>query len=117
MSGFCHIENDEKTKHYVKLTIEALKDKKSLLTIDNIIQAHEMDRHCSCSQDWDKNKLVCDWVSSNAKPFRIYLNTIKLISLFIIVEDIDIHSLDSKEFENIREKINKQETLLDCIFI
>ena len=117
MSNFCYIENDSKTKEYVKLTIEALKSNKSLLTTDNLIQAHEIERHCECNSDWDKNKLMCEWVINNGKGFRSYLNTIKLLSLFIMVENIDIDNLDLKQFEELRNKINGHGNLLDCIFI
>lgn len=117
MKGFCFLNNDNKTKDYIKLTVDALKQNKNLITVDNQIQAKELQIHCSRSDDWDKEKLMYDWITKNAEAFRIYLNTIKIISLVLICENKDADMIDRCELEALCEKINSNNKLLENIYV
>ena len=119
MGSFCYLENDVKTKEYIKLTVNHFKYKnnESIITLDNEIQLKEIQDHCNNSNGWDKCKLETEWVMENGKKFRYYLNSIKIASMYMIIEGLDIDKLSDEEFDKIRNKINGSSKLLDYIFV
>lgn len=89
---FCFLEEDYKTFAYVNIYVEFLKNDLSVSGLDMQIHSEEIQRHIECNNLFYKYELaVQEWIRANGENFRIYLNTIKMMALFIVM---DINSLD-----------------------
>jgi len=111
---FCLLENDVKTYNYFLRYIECFEGSGNSLEFDNRIQAEEMARHLSdngFAPDDTQEKL--NWIAINGRPFREYLNTIKLVYVVCKVQGIDPQLVDQDRFFEIEGKLNE---LRHCLF-
>jgi hypothetical protein len=116
---FCTLQPDIKTFEYFKKYVEFLeKEGKSCHILDNQIQAFEMKDHLVRNgyTTTDYNEIE-NWIQKNARPFRDYLNTIKLV--YIVWKCMGKHwqEIEFEDFSRIQERLNGlKDTCLDTIF-
>ncbi len=81
---FCFLEKDEKTYGYVICYFNVIKEGKSLMSLDALIQKEEIEKHLR-NNDISKEdrEAVASWIKKNSSNFRSYLNSIKMVALFI----------------------------------
>jgi hypothetical protein len=87
---FCKIEKDEKTFKYLKEYLDFITEdnspNKNILNIDNKIQHEELYIHLNYRKiDPNEDSLrrhqeIEQWIKNNAKSFRQYLSSIKLLA-------------------------------------
>lgn len=117
--SFCLLESDRKTFEYFKKYVEFLdKHEGSCLDLDNAIQAAEIRRHLllnGLSPD-DVNEKI-NWIRQNGKPFRDYLNTIKLAYVVWKCSGKEWGDMRWEDFVRITGQINQLKLVcLDTIF-
>ena len=130
---FCFLENDiktfEYTKRYIKTLLKISLNKEDIFNLDNEIQSEEIQLHLNRLQipEWDINKILLEkikWTEINSKPFRIYLNSIKMIALISITFHNCCNNCEITQ-EYTQEKYNKivrninefKLNLIDTIFL
>ena len=114
---FCILENDVKTYGYFNRYIDCFESEKGCIEIDNRIQAEEMAEHLRSngfSANDTQEKL--NWIAINGKPFREYLNTIKLIYVLCRVQEIDPRTVGEDKFHELEDKLNRLRHCLVSIF-
>ena len=117
MNIFCTLEKDNKTFNYFKEYLFYL-DSNSILYIDNKIQHNEIINHLKNNGYSDSDTYeITKWINKNAKNFRKYLNTIKLIFIIIKCSNININDLSFEQFCKIEDKINSYSWLSNQIFM
>lgn len=123
--NFCILEKDEKTFNYVKRYILAIKKESSehdVEKLDCLIQMEEMKNHLIINNipEDKKNNECIRWADENSEKFRIYLNSIKIVSVIFyekIKQNGDI-DLNFKNFESISDTINNLKfKLINTIFL
>lgn len=117
---FCRLENDEKTFLYLKEYVSFLENTTSIaLILDNQIQYKEIMNHLYVNNKSidDQTEIDC-WIQSNAKKFREYLNTIKLVYVvWKCSHDNDWQNITYTDFVDIEKKLNcLKSNCLDTIF-
>jgi hypothetical protein len=117
--SFCLLESDQKTFEYFKNYVEYLeKHSGSCFDLDNQIQAKEIKRHLvinGIASDNANEKI--DWIRRNGKPFREYLNTIKLAYVVWKCSGKEWETIRWEDFINITKQINELKMVcLDTIF-
>ncbi len=117
--SFCLLDGDQKTFEYFKKYVEYLeRHEGSCFDLDNEIQAGEIRNHLlrnGFSQDDVDEKIR--WIRLNAKPFRDYLNTIKLAYVVWKCNGKDWKDIEWKDFQTLSDEINKLKLVcLDTIF-
>lgn len=81
---FCYLENDNKTFDYVKEYLSVLRAGDSPLTLDITIQKREIEAHLIRNAiPSSDQKAITDWIEKNSANFRSYLNSIKMVALFL----------------------------------
>lgn len=81
---FCYLEKDEKTYDYVTEYLLVMKRGESPLTMDICIQKREIERHLSLNNiSPSDDKAIAEWIAQNSANFRSYLNSIKMVALFL----------------------------------
>ncbi len=121
---FCVLEKDKKTFEYFKKYVEFLETKNNTcLILDNKIQAFEIQEHLKRNGldnshiDEKKKNEISNWIRFHAKPFRDYLNTIKLAYVVWKCMGNDWQTISWQDFEKIEENLNKLKgNCLDTIF-
>lgn len=114
---FCILENDLKTYEYFGRYIDCFEKQKNCTETDNRIQAEELAEHLrrnGISERDTQEKL--NWVAANGKPFREYLNTIKLIYVLCRVQGIDPRGVSESQFHELENKLNDMRHCLGSIF-
>jgi len=114
---FCELKKDEKTFTYLKRYIHELSLENSV-KIDNEFQKKEIEIHCQLNgiSIHDCNE-ISKWVTENGKPFRNYLNSIKIVYLVWHCMGHDWEDITWKEFCLLEDKINSvKDTVLDKIY-
>ncbi len=120
---FCILEKDRKTFDYVKMYVEFLENNGSTcLVLDNQIQSEEIKDHLrrvgsDANLEGIKKREVTRWIKENARPFRDYLNSIKLIYVVWKCMGNEWKEITWEEFVKIQERLNKLKyNCLDTIF-
>jgi len=115
---FCELEKDKKTFEYFKTYIQAFLDQEDSVEIDNEIQIKEIHEHLlRHGLSYNNNDEIKNWIKKNSKPFRNYLNSIKIIYLVYHCQGNNWNNITWDEFCIIEDKINSiKEKLLDKIF-
>lgn len=82
--AFCFLEKDEKTYGYIKKYFSIIKDGLPPISMDNFVQKQEIERYLinnnRCLHD---RGAITEWINDNSSDFRSYLNSIKMVALFI----------------------------------
>ncbi|HOV15356.1 MAG TPA: hypothetical protein PK771_13805 [Spirochaetota bacterium] len=126
---FCKLEPDKKTYDYLKEYLDFLSKKedfhnRSILYIDNKIQHQELHYHLNRininpnDDSSERNNEVEKWIKENAKPFRMYLSSIKILACASYTKGFT-NSADLKfdDFEKLCSDINiLKDVLIDHIF-
>ena len=117
------MEKDRKTFDYVKMYVEFLENNGSTcLVLDNQIQTEEIKDHLrrvgsDANLEGIKKREVTRWIKENARPFRDYLNSIKLIYVVWKCMGNEWKEITWEEFVKIQERLNKLKyNCLDTIF-
>ncbi len=120
---FCILEKDEKTFEYFKLYVEYLENEDSTcLILDNKIQSEEIQEHLrrtgnAHGVDDQKKKIISQWIKKNARPFRDYLNSIKLVYVVWTCMGKEWKEITWNDFVSIGERLNDLKyKCLDTIF-
>ena len=117
--SFCILESDQKTFEYFKKYVEFLETEENTCHIlDNRIQADEIRDHLKRhGMDENHKEEIDRWIDENARPFREYLNTIKLVYVVWKCMGNVWHSIQWNDFNRIQENLNKiKDKCLDTIF-
>lgn len=120
MSQFCYLEKDKKTFKYFKKYVEFLEthtDEETCLILDNEIQVEELNEHLKHNDGRNKHSEINSWIHKNAKGFREYLNTIKLV--YVVWKCMGYNWKDIKwsDFTKISDNLNGiKSKCLDTIF-
>lgn len=81
---FCYLEKDEKTFDYVKHYLQVMKNGESTTPLDITIQRLEIEHHLNANGiSHTDRKAISEWIENNSANFRIYLNSLKMVALFI----------------------------------
>lgn len=120
---FCILEQDKKTFEYFKLYVEFLeKENNTCLILDNKIQSDEIREHLRRSGrdiilGREKKDIISQWIKENARPFRDYLNSIKLVYVVWTCMGKAWKDITWEEFVSIGERLNAlKHKCLDTIF-
>lgn len=126
---FCKLEADKKTFDYLKEYLDFLYkhdniEHRNILYIDNKIQHQELQnhlhlRHIDPNDDSQRrNEEIEIWIKDNAKPFRRYLSSIKLLACVSYTRGFKkSDDLNFFDFENLCNDINSlKDILIDHIF-
>lgn len=114
---FCELEKDKKTFEYIKKYIQAFTNNEDSVIIDNEIQINEIHEHLLRNGlAFNNREEIIKWIKKNGKPFRNYLNSIKIIYLVWHCLGNDWNDITWDEFCKIEDNINSvKEKLLDKI--
>ena len=114
---FSLLEADRKTHHHVIEYFNAMLNNIDLFSVDMILQKRELELHLNkCHKEKDQEECL-KWVEKNAKPFRIYINSLREIALFCYI-DSKIYfrkELSWEVFCLIIEIWNKNKSIIDSI--
>ena len=114
---FCILEHDLKTYQYFQRYIECFEGCGNSLEFDNRIQAEELSSHLRVNGfNADNTQEKLNWIAINGRPFREYINTIKLIYVICKVQGIDPHAISQDHFFEIEAKLNEVRHCLFSIF-
>lgn len=81
---FCYLEKDQKTFDYVKQYLQVMKKGESTTPLDITIQRLEIEHHLQANNiSYSDRKAISEWIDKNSPNFRIYLNSLKMVALFI----------------------------------
>jgi len=123
MSLFCRILKERKDYNYFKFYCNIVEEEKSVSDrcqkLDYEIQGKELLKHLEKNKDLIHDRAIeeIDWVCKNAKNFRMYLNTLKLVYVILDCENKDMKNVSWEEFCEVCEKINQlKSSYLDNIF-
>jgi len=121
--SFCFLDNDEKTYNYVQYYYLSIKKGTPLYTIDMEIQRKEIENYLK-SRNLDSNdqNAIIEWINNNSPNFRSYLNSIKIIALYIFFMDkMELINNDKIPYDVFCKAVNlwNEEKLIlaDSIFI
>jgi hypothetical protein len=121
--SFSLLEKDQKTFEYFKQYVQFLeKDGNTCQILDNRIQANEIEDHLKrngkeSSLSQVKKEEISHWIKENARPFRDYLNSIKLAYVVWKCMGRDWRDITWDEFVKIEERLNQLKyKCLDTIF-
>lgn len=117
--SFCILDKDIKTFEYFKKYVQFLETEDNTCHIlDNRIQADEIREHLRRNGMDESHKEEIDrWIDENARPFREYLNTIKLVYVVWKCMGKDWDNIGFDEFHAIEENLNRiKNKCLDTIF-
>ena len=84
---FCILEKDEKTYKHICEYYDAIVWETPLMAIDSIIQKRELENHLKRTKGTESKEEAQNWIQENAEPFRAYLNSLKLLTLFIFMDN------------------------------
>ena len=107
--SFCLLDSDQKTFEYFKKYVEYLETHEgSCFDLDNEIQAGEIRNHLLRNGFalTDVNEKI-SWIRQNGKPFRDYLNSIKLAYIVWKCNGKDWKDIDWDAFKDLSERINR----------
>jgi hypothetical protein len=121
---FCILERDRKTFEYFKKYVEFLEtENQTCLILDNKIQAKEIEDHLrlnginSAGIDEKKREEISKWIVDHAKPFRDYLNSIKLVYVVWKCMGNSWKNISWEDFITIEDNLNQLKgNCLDTIF-
>lgn len=103
---FCYLDNNEKNFTYVQAYFECANNCQKFLSKDLEIQKKEIIEHLKRNgYSEDEISEQNSWVSNNAKKFREYLNTIKMI--FCVLYCTGKNNISWEEFLCISQNFNK----------
>jgi hypothetical protein len=83
---FCFLEKDQKTYSHVCEYYDAVQNNIPFMAIDNIIQKRELQYHLEKYCKSESKEESQNWIEKNAVPFRSYINSLKLFSLFLLMD-------------------------------
>lgn len=86
--SFSKLNADEKTFNHVKEYYIAMEKGIQMFSIDMKIQKDELENHLKCcgKNECDQGEIEA-WVLKNSEPLRAYLNTLKLFTLFMYIDN------------------------------
>jgi len=89
MISFSFLETDIKTFNYVQRYLEYIEknNNDSILKLDNLLQIEEIEKHLELNNiqgKKERNLESINWIKKYGEKFRIYLNSIKLITLIFL---------------------------------
>jgi hypothetical protein len=120
---FSILEKDRKTFEYFKKYVEFLElEENTCLILDNKIQSEEIQEHLrrtghNSGMDGRKKEIISQWIRENARPFRDYLNSIKLVYVVWKCMGKEWSEITWEEFVEIEERLNSLKyKCLDTIF-
>lgn len=121
MKKFSKIEKDNKTFQHVIMYYNCIMKGDDYTTTDIKIQQLELKEHLERNHvDENKNEECDKWIKENHKPFRKYINTLKVFSLFMFMNN----QLEYREkipyqiFEKMVEAFNEHgELIMDTIML
>jgi hypothetical protein len=122
--SFCILEKDEKTFDYFKKYVGFLEEnERTCLTLDNEIQSEEIQDHLrregfgNNGGDPGKKDEISRWIKENARPFRDYLNSIKIAYVVWKCMGKDWKDITWEEFVVLEDRLNQLKyKCLDTIF-
>jgi hypothetical protein len=83
---FSRLDKTQKTFEHINLIYEAICNNVKILSIGNLIQKRELEDHLKrlgCIEGEKHQKECLEWIEKNAKPLRIYLNSLIDFSEFL----------------------------------
>lgn len=81
---FCYLEKDQKTYQYVMEYLGVMKDGQSTVPLDITIQRKEIERHMERNGISPSDQpAISAWIEANSANFRSYLNSLKMVALFL----------------------------------
>ena len=97
---FCHLEHDKKTLTTCKLYLASINsNEKELMKIDAALIINEINDHLWNNRLHNNEENKIEWVNRYAKNFRKYLNTLKMLALYLhmsnMTEDNFYYYIDS----------------------
>ena len=96
---FSLLDKDQKTYNHILEYYNGILNNVSVFSIDMILQKRELTEHLQrCTKEHDKDE-ICKWLEKNASPFRCYLNSLKSVALFCIM-DRRINSKNNLSWDN-----------------
>jgi hypothetical protein len=113
---FCILEKDQKTYSYLLdyIRYTRMKDAKSLIRLDNDIQAAEIALHLKINGLSEKDTPEkISWIQRYGRGFREYLNTIKIAAIAWCAKSEDKPTWE--EFCKLTEQIDSTKKCLDGI--
>jgi len=114
---FCQLEKDEKTYNLSKKYLSFLKNnnKNCVFIFENELQRDEIKQHLilnKTSKDLETYEAEI-WIKNHANNFRIYLNSIKILTLMIHVKE---EEYTYELFAALVDKYNNCKKIIECIF-
>ena len=88
-TDFCYLEKDDKTYKYVLRYVKFIEEhRETILGLDNQVQVEEIllhmdDKKIAKTNIDDTNEEMACWIKKNSKPFRNYLNSIKVAAMIL----------------------------------
>lgn len=121
---FCYLEKDLKTYDYVKNYLQIMKNGETTSSLDISIQRLEIERHLAANGiSYSDQKAISEWIEKNSANFRSYLNSLKMVALFIYYVKKAEHLSDENQlpFELFSEAVSywneRKIEVADSIFI
>jgi hypothetical protein len=116
---FCQLDGDEKTFNLVKRYIEFLniEKKTSPQELDKLIQIEEIRTHLYLNgRPQSDSTEIQEWIKKYGKPFRTYLNTIKLVYLlWVCGQNKSWSDITFDDYKRICAQINGASCVLDSL--
>lgn len=100
--NFSFLDNDDKTFLHITEYFNALQNGIKLISIDNILQKREIEIHLNKCKKEQTQEETLKWIEKNAVPFRNYINSLKILSLYLY-----IHSKMHYNYKLIKEDFGK----------
>lgn len=114
---FCVLEKDLKTFEYFRRYAECFENGTHCMELDNRIQAEELEAHLlSHGFSLSDTQQKLDWITANGRPFREYLNTIKLVYVMCKTQGIDPFAVTQEQFLELEDRLNQACHCLGSIF-
>jgi hypothetical protein len=81
---FCYLEKDLKTYEYVNHYLQVMKNGAPTSPLDISIQRIEIEHHLKTNGiSPTDQRAISDWIEKNSANFRSYLNSLKMVALFL----------------------------------
>lgn len=114
---FSLLDRDDKTFRYIKRYLKECHNYDESFKLDNKIQNEEIQKHLylsHCPQDKQKEEML-SWVDKNSKPFRDYLNSIKIAYSAWILTGHNEEDFTFEEFKLMQSNLFKVKEVLESI--
>ena len=96
--SFCFLETDRKTYDYVRRYFVSIKQGNTTYPLDLAIQSEEILLHLEKNGfALDDQNAISEWIEENSANFRSYLNSLKMIAMFLHLQKCN----DEDEFRSL----------------